>query len=361
VYPKLEKEYLVKTRAGATVSIIAGVLMGLLFMSELMQYLTPERVDTLRVDPSVDEKLRITFNISFPALSCAEVMIDAMDVAGDQQLQIDHAVFKTRLDAQGSVLGEKFQENITADVDIPVMPDDYCGSCYGARGDGDCCNTCDEVIAAYTERGWGTEHLYTETEQCQREKKHPASRARKGEGCNVHGTLEVNKVSGNFHVAPGRSSSRDNRHVHQFNPADAVHFNTSHIVHHLSFGEEIEGQVNALDGVAKMNKDETALYQYFIKLVTTEDQRVTPAVRTNQYSVTEKTTHIGASVEEMHSIPGVFFVYEPSPFLVTISTTRPPLTTFLVNLCAIVGGAFTIAGFFDSLLYHTRLALKKSD
>lgn len=121
----------------AAVSLIAGAIMGLLFMSELMQYLTPERVDTLRVDPSVDEKLRITFNISFPALSCAEVMIDAMDVAGDQQLQIDHAVFKTRLDAGGGVLGEKFQENITADVEIPVLPDDYCGSCYGARGDGE--------------------------------------------------------------------------------------------------------------------------------------------------------------------------------------------------------------------------------
>lgn len=26
-----------------------------------------------------------------------------------------------------------------------------------------------------------------------------------GEGCNIHGSLEVNKVAGNFHFAPGKS------------------------------------------------------------------------------------------------------------------------------------------------------------
>lgn len=27
----------------------------------------------------------------------------------------------------------------------------------------------------------------------------------KGEGCNIHGSLEVNKVAGNFHFATGKS------------------------------------------------------------------------------------------------------------------------------------------------------------
>ena len=34
------------------------------------------------------------------------------------------------------------------------------------------------------------------------------------EGCRVHGHLEVNKVSGNFHIAPGQSYQEHHVHVH---------------------------------------------------------------------------------------------------------------------------------------------------
>ena len=34
------------------------------------------------------------------------------------------------------------------------------------------------------------------------------------EGCNLAGYFQVNKVSGNFHIAPGRSFSMRGVHVH---------------------------------------------------------------------------------------------------------------------------------------------------
>jgi hypothetical protein len=34
------------------------------------------------------------------------------------------------------------------------------------------------------------------------------------EGCNLDGFFQVNKVSGNFHVAPGRSFAMNGMHVH---------------------------------------------------------------------------------------------------------------------------------------------------
>ncbi len=36
---------------------------------------------------------------------------------------------------------------------------------------------------------------------------------RAGEGCRMWGHLEVNKVAGNFHFAPGRSYQQGNMHV----------------------------------------------------------------------------------------------------------------------------------------------------
>lgn len=34
-----------------------------------------------------------------------------------------------------------------------------------------------------------------------------------GEGCNIHGSVEVNKVAGNFHFAPGKSFQQPNVHL----------------------------------------------------------------------------------------------------------------------------------------------------
>lgn len=36
-----------------------------------------------------------------------------------------------------------------------------------------------------------------------------------GEGCNIHGSLEVNKVAGNFHFALGKSFHQSNVHLHE--------------------------------------------------------------------------------------------------------------------------------------------------
>ena len=44
------------------------------------------------------------------------------------------------------------------------------------------------------------------------------------------GILEVNKVSGNFHVAVGHAVSRDSRHIHSFNP---MAFSSYNVTHHI--------------------------------------------------------------------------------------------------------------------------------
>jgi hypothetical protein len=49
------------------------------------------------VDTSLGDKLNISLNITFHALTCLEVNVDAMDVAGDNQMHIEHAMLKQRL------------------------------------------------------------------------------------------------------------------------------------------------------------------------------------------------------------------------------------------------------------------------
>jgi len=42
------------------------------------------------------------------------------------------------------------------------------------------------------------------------------------EGCNLFGFLEVNKVAGNFHIAPGKAfESAAGQLIHEFKPFDS--------------------------------------------------------------------------------------------------------------------------------------------
>lgn len=243
---------------------------------------------------------------------------------------------------------------------------DYCGPCYGAnpptngKKEG-CCQTCDEVREAYAQASWAF-GKGENVEQCQREHYGEHLDEQRREGCRIEGGLRVNKVIGNFHLAPGRSFSNGNMHVHDLKnywdaPPDATH-SFSHIIHHLRFGPQLPDSVykklgtealpwtyhhlNPLDGSRQETDDPNFNYMYFVKIVPTSylplgwEKRI-PArqddrseigafgqspdgsVETHQYSATvHKRSLQGGSdeaeghQERLHSrggIPGVFFSY----------------------------------------------------
>ena len=58
----------------------------------------------LTVDPSVKSRLEMHYDITFHALHCGLVNLDAMDVAGEQQNGVTHDTVKTRLSPEGKPL-----------------------------------------------------------------------------------------------------------------------------------------------------------------------------------------------------------------------------------------------------------------
>lgn len=340
-------------------SLVAAVLGTLLFLSQLSTYMSPTVVDHVAVDTGVGEKLRINFNITFYALNCAEANLDAMDVAGEQQNDVDHDLIKERLDQDGKVIGEAFQHRLDDEEEIAPLPADYCGPCYGAAAEEECCNSCDDVRAAYVKKGWNTAHLERNTEQCRRESRHPAVVAKEGEGCRISGFLLVNKVAGNFHVALGDSTERDTRHIHQFNPSDIESYNASHRINHLSFGEVYPGMKNPLDDRKHIVENGYGVFQYYIKVVPTIYENDWETIRTNQYSATDQFQAGNVNGVQQAVLPGVFFVYGLSPFMVRVTEQSMSFLQFLTGVCAIVGGVFTVAGIVDSCLHASGVGGRK--
>ena len=104
----------------------------------------------------------------------------------------------------------------------------------------------------------------------------------------LQGFLEVNKVSGNFHFAPGKSFQQQNVHIHDLQGFGRRVFNMTHTIKALSFGHEYPGMENPLDEHVEIALDEgSAMYQYFTKIVPTTYRKISgQEIKTNQYSVT---------------------------------------------------------------------------
>lgn len=176
-----------------------------------------------------------------------------MDASGEHQLGVDHNIMKTRLHLDGTVKQSEKSALNGPKPTIAARAPDYCGDCYG--GDppvgATCCNTCEDVQEAYRKKGWAFHP--DNVEQCVSEGFSQKLKEQQNEGCRLNGYLLVNKVLGNFHIAPGKSFQADHAHVHDVDllRAGGSSFNLSHTVHRLSFGEDFPGIKNPLDDVAK--------------------------------------------------------------------------------------------------------------
>ncbi|CAN1236312.1 Endoplasmic reticulum-Golgi intermediate compartment protein 3 [Linum grandiflorum] len=221
-YPKINEDFYSRTLSGGLITLASSVVMLLLFISELRLYLHTVTETKLVVDTSRGETLRINFDVSFPALPCSILSIDAMDISGEQHLDVKHDIIKKRLDSHGNVIEARPDGIGAPKIEKPLQKhggrldhnETYCGSCFGAEeSDDHCCNSCEDVREAYRKKGWALSNPDL-IDQCKREGFLQKIKEEEGEGCNVYGFLEVNKVAGNFHFAPGKSFQQSGVHVH---------------------------------------------------------------------------------------------------------------------------------------------------
>jgi len=328
------------------------LLLVILVLTEFRGYLQLSIVPEISVDKPMSEKIKINFNVTFPYIPCSFIEVDNLDVAGEHQLNPQNDITKTRLDVRGQAI---VQKKVGFNDLVPKAEEKEagCGSCYGAETEEiKCCNTCDEVKEAYKKKGW-TPKL-SDIQQCMTEKltEEMIQQRDASEGCNIAGYITVNKVAGNFHIAPGRSSQIGSFvHTHDVDFL-ARNINVTHTIHHLSFGEPYPGVINPLDNHVEVDLPGASMVQYFVKVVpTTYTFLNNESVVTNQYSVTEHNHHVELN-DLPNGVPGMFVLYDMSPITVRYKEARKSFLHFLTNACAIIGGIITIASIIDNVIFR---------
>lgn len=362
-YPKTLEDVRIQTLGGGAITIISMLIISILFWVEFLDYMTPNVTEELFVDTSRSPNIEIQLDLTIPQVSCDFLALDAMDSSGEQHLQISHSIYKRSLDLEGKPIEEPKKEDITIrskneTTDIaPKNKTEYCGSCYGAR-DG-CCNTCEEVREAYRDKRWALDDIEN-IEQCKDEKFSEKLKTAFKQGCQIYGNLIVNRVSGSFHVAPGKSFSVNHVHVHDVQPFSSTEFNMTHRIKRLTFGASIDSEThNPLKDFVGIATEGATMFQYHIKIVPTSYMRKDGSViHSNQYSVTKHQKAVSILSGES-GMPGLFFQYELSPLMVKYTERERSLGHFLTNVCAIIGGVYTVAGLVDTFLYHSIKMIQK--
>mmetsp|Transcript_11900 Transcript_11900/g.28892 ORF Transcript_11900/g.28892 Transcript_11900/m.28892 type:complete len:333 (+) Transcript_11900:91-1089(+) len=284
VFPKTLDDAKEVTASGGTLSIVVIFSVLILLFSETSLFMKTQTKHEMEVDVVRGGLLKINFDITFTRLPCSVLSLDAMDVSGEHELDVVHDVYKRKVNKEGLPYGEVMSQKVDHARDQGAIQ---------------------------------------------------AIKGQLGEGCNIYGTLQAQKVAGNFHF----SLHAQDFHVLSSVFEDRSTVNTSHVINHLSFGTDYPGLKNQLDGETKTLEEGTGTFEYFLKIVPTKFSYLDGhVVDTNQYAVTD---HFR---KQRDGFPAVYFIYDISPIMVRVKEWRPTFPHYATQLCAITGGMYVVAG-----------------
>ncbi|KAK1404805.1 Endoplasmic reticulum vesicle transporter [Heracleum sosnowskyi] len=329
-FPRAEDHLMQKTQSGAFVSVLGLVIMTTLFVHELRYYLTTYTVHQMSVDLKRGETLPIHINMTFPSLPCDVISVDAIDMSGKHEVDLDTNIWKLRLNSDGYILGTEYLSDLVEKGHTSHKHDDD-----KSRHE--------DLTSHFDGLDEGGKETVMSVKQA----------LKNGEGCRVYGVLDVQRVAGNFHI----SVHGLNIFVAQMIFEGATHVNVSHVIHELSFGPKYPGIHNPLDGTSRIIQKGSGTFKYYIKVVPTEYNYLSKEILpTNQFSVTE---YFSPMHEFDRTWPAVYFLYDLSPIIVTIKEERRSFLHFITRLCAVLGGTFAVTGMLDRWMYRLVEAVVK--
>ena len=220
--------FLSRSSLGGFFAVLVFTVMLILFISELSEFLSPRTKDYLSVDVVRMETIDIDFDITFHRIPCEDVTVDLLDESGAHFSAVGHNVIKKSLDKNGNELRTLSQDKLSEAGNSEVSEHallhqpGYCHDCLKEipeeahelftqlkkkRSIPMCCNSCPALVILYQMLKLPTAKALQKS-PCSHRNVAKRDIANGEVGCRAAGTLKVNKIGGNFHIAAGKSGTQ---------------------------------------------------------------------------------------------------------------------------------------------------------
>ena len=286
--------------------------MCLLFLNEFINFNTYRTNSRMYVDVNRgSDKLKVNIDIDIDHIPCDLLAILTSDALGEKSIDLKGEITKSRLDKYGKKLDENKYEikDVNYDKVKLEMSND--------------------------------------------------------EGCNLKGHFLVDAVPGTFYITSGYYGSIIQRLANE----RALKVNIQHKINQISFGEMNKNEIwsnfgrdisklsYGLSNIKKKNNQHIGVYQYYLKIVPTKFLTYS-GKEINNYQY----TYTSFGEYDINEMPSMYFKYDLSPITVEYKQYKETFLNFFINICAILGGVFTVTGIVDAIIHKSVvLLLRKAE
>ena len=357
-FPKTKASYTSTTSRGGQWTLGLIILSVLLTLTELREWYTGKESHHFSVERGVGHELQLNLDI-IVAMPCADLHVNVQDAAMDRIVAGDlltrdptnYALWTNTKKKQTMYQG---LHDRSKDRKREEEEDQHVAHVLGHMRD-------------------NPSRKFAKTPRL--------SRGMNANACRIYGSLEGNKVQGDFHITARGHGYMEFGAPHHL---DHSQFNFSHHINEMSFGPHYPGLLNPLDKTTSSTESTFYKYQYFISIVPTvftkrkvstasgildpaaipqpatldmqpdakrdkdgmvrhhanpNQGRDSKSIFTNQYAATSQSHEITPNM-----IPGVFFKYDIEPILLIVSESRSSFLALLVRLVNVISGVIVGGG-----------------
>ncbi|KAL2817299.1 endoplasmic reticulum vesicle transporter-domain-containing protein [Aspergillus cavernicola] len=332
-FPKTKPSYTTPSRRGGQWTILILAICTLFSLSEFLTWFKGTENHHFTVEKGVSHDLQLNLDAVI-RMPCDTLHINIQDAAGDR-------VLASSMLTREPTNWKLWMDKRNYEREYQTLSREESGR-----------------LAAQEEDAHAR-HVLSELRRNSKKKFPKGPKMRWGENadsCRVYGSLEGNKVQGDFHI-----TARGHGYADRQGHLDHSVFNFSHMITELSFGPHYPTILNPLDKTIATTESHYYKYQYFLSVVPTiysknqnfalddlqdPQHRKTSSTNknlifTNQYAATSQSEPLP---ESPYLIPGIFFKYNIEPILLLISEERTGFMRLLIRLVNTVSGVIVTGG-----------------